>query len=138
MSKGEKVEVKKGNKPSWRPGHRLGFLKVPQGYTGRWCSGDEANIQKKIAEGWIPVNKTTVPSGEHVKPYSDHVGADSMAGAIRYQELVGMMLPDELKASRDEYHKDQNLAQIKSKVMVNDAQELGRHKNAIKSYITIE
>lgn len=134
-------EVKKGNKPSWKPASRLGFLTVPKGYTPRWCSGDEANIQKKMAEGWVPVNKTTVPSGEHVRSHNERQvnDSDNLSGVVRYREMVGMMLPNELKEARDEFHKEENMKQLKAKVMMDSASnQLGRHKNQISSHITID
>lgn len=127
---------KKGRKPNWRPAARLGHLRVPPGFVPRWCSSDEADMQRKLAEGWIPVNRTTVPSGEHVRKEAvtkEVFDGENPYGAIGYREMIGMMLPEEMKAARDEYHREESLHQLRSKVMGKEKAEekLGRYKDAI-------
>lgn len=114
--------VKSGKRPSWKPASRLGELSVPEGYNGRWCSNDEANIQKKLAEGWVFVNKTNFPQTEHKESgNADVVDSVGVQGGVTYREMVGMMLPAELVEARTEYYKERNRKQLMAKIKMKDA-----------------
>lgn len=122
--------VKKGKKPSWKPASRLGELNVPKGYNGRWCSNDEANIQKKLAEGWEFVNKTNFPQMGHVGSGNpDVVDSVGVQGGVTYREMVGMMLSAENVEARTEYYKERNRKQLMAKIQMKD---VGDENSAIK------
>lgn len=102
----EKTEPVRGTRPGFRPADRLGEgLKAPHGFTARWVRNDAANVAKKKAEGWI-VMKPSDNKGEYVEDFDVNQGTP-MHNGIRYQDMIAMMLPNELKESRDEYYRNE-------------------------------
>jgi hypothetical protein len=120
-------EVKKGRKPSWRPASRLGFLDTPDGFRARWCNSDEANIQKKMTEGWVPVNKTTFPGAAHLRTGAAKEVAEgqNLGSAVRYREMVGMMLPKDIYEARTEYFKNETVNNTRARMVTDAKDKLG-------------
>ena len=94
----------KGTPPGWRPSGQLPRLKAPAGFTPKWSSIEK--LTERMSEGW-----------QIMKP-SDNVGpaiinidvndVGSLTGALRYRDLVAIMLPKELKTARDEWVRNEN------------------------------
>lgn len=89
-------------KPSWRPARMLDLENRANGYRYRWCDTDDANLRKKLAEGWVYVNKETGHPVEHIDPDLQH-GGKSPDGSVKYRDLIVMALPEEIAQQRDEY-----------------------------------
>lgn len=139
---------KKGNSPSWQAADRLGYLKVPDGHVGRWCNRDDANIQKKLAEGWQFVNKTNFPDGEHQKagrPRKEVQDGERLGSAITYREMVGMALPIEdihgngkCKKAREDYFHKETVEKTLSRIRATRARgNAGKYGGSITSSLTI-
>ena len=88
---------KKKGTVTWKPAQRLETYEKTPGFRYRWCWKDDANLDKKKAEGWIFVNKTTGIEAEHEQESAD------IGTAKTHRELVLMALPEELGKARDEY-----------------------------------
>lgn len=96
----------KATKPGWKPASVLPNLKARPGFTARWIRNDAGNIARKKAEGWIPM---TAKDNVGVAIEDDTAtGAQPLTNVIRYQDMIGMMLPDDLKQARQEYHRNEN------------------------------
>jgi hypothetical protein len=90
--------VAKGTYPGWKPSSLLGTLKARSGFTARWVSHDPARIAKMRSEGWITMKPT-----DNIGTYAQD--ESSLSGELRYRDMIGMMLPDQLKKSRNEYYR---------------------------------
>ena len=101
----EKKEEIKATKPGWRPASRLGVLKAPPGFTARWVSDDSANVAKKKAEGWIMMKPKDNLGTEITQ--QDVADTKGLGECIKYRDMVAMMLPDDLKEARDEFHREE-------------------------------
>ena len=98
-------EPKKATKPGWRPSSMLGTLKAPSGFTARWVRNDPASVAKKKAEGWIVMRPQDNKGTEIVQTdVADQKGSDSH---IVYRDCIAMMLPDEMRLAREEYHRNE-------------------------------
>ena len=93
----EETEKKKG-KPSWRPHNGLIVKKMKKGLRYRWANRDEANLDKKQAEGWVFSNTET--------------GGDATSQA--YRDLVVMHMPEELAQARSAYYQDRTDQYLKT------------------------
>jgi hypothetical protein len=115
---------KKGTKPGWKPAGQIPRLKAPKGFTPKWASPDK--LDRLRAEGWIIMKPEDNKGQEILK--ADVNDAGSLTGALRYRELIAVMLPNELKAERDEWHRnDENKSAMKNILKQTDEQlkELG-------------
>lgn len=114
---------KKGTRPGWRPAGQLPRLKAPSGYTAKWANPEK--LDKLRAEGWEIMKPEDNRGQEIIK--ADVNDAGSLTGALRYRELVAIMLPNELKAERDEYIRSENREAVKHILKETDekAKELG-------------
>lgn len=83
----------------------LDVLDKNKAFRYRWVNKDDARIAKKMAEGWVHVNKESGISGEQVKPGKTEDGKPLTSGLQEYRELVLMALPEELGKARDEWVK---------------------------------
>ena len=91
---------KKKGKSSWAPANRLTVANKQEDFRYRFVDQDAMNVQRKQAEGWQFVNRSTGIPGEHIRP--GHVGDDTpIDGAMTYRDLVVMGLPEELAQERD-------------------------------------
>lgn len=136
----EEKPVKKGRKVEWKPARALDHLKAPEGHKVRWCNNDEANIQKKMAEGWIPVNKTTAPSVTHSRKVANTV-EDGTAQSTNpaYRELVGMALPEDLLEARTDYYKRKSEQQVRGRIRGDSAKrDLAKYADAIKTTVVVD
>lgn len=98
------TEKKKGTKPGWRPAGQLPGLKAPHGFTAKWANPEK--IDKLLAEGWI-VMKPEDNRGSPILRVDVNDG-NSLTGALRYRELIAVMLPTEMKEARDEWIRNEN------------------------------
>lgn len=102
--------VKKGY-ASWQPAQRLNVVNRKPGFRYRWVDRDPANLEKKLAEGWVLVNGTSgKPEVEHERRPHPSDGTD-LTSAKRYRELVLMALPEELGKARDAFMAEQTQKQ---------------------------
>lgn len=101
---------KKGHR-SWNPAQRLDVVGKAKGFRYRWCNNDPANIEKKLAEGWVLVNKTTNLPGEHERRETPQDGAN-LTTAKTYREMVLMALPEDIALDRDRYVNEQSQKQV--------------------------
>lgn len=103
------IEKTKGTRPGWRPAGQLPRLKAPPGFTPKWANPEK--LDKLLAEGWM-VMKPEHNRGDPILKVDVNDG-HSLTGAIRYRELVAIMLPMEVKQDRDEWLRDENREAVK-------------------------
>ena len=131
-------EIKKG-RPSWKPAsNKLNVVKKVAGFRYRWCDKDEMNIEKKKAEGWEHVNKTTGIPGESGQR-SDVPDGKSLDSTQKYRELELMALPEEVAQERDRHFQeltDKQTVGLK-KTLEDDLKKSG-FKGGLHGKITIE
>lgn len=96
---------KKGNS-TWKPAQKLEVRNKKKGFRYRWCDKDPANIQKKLAEGWVVATKDSGTKADHVVP---GVTGDGKAptSVTEYRESVLMVLPEEVAQARDRFFQEQ-------------------------------
>lgn len=133
--------IKKGKKAQFRPASKLGYFNAPDGYVGRWVNaGDQGNMMRKQAEGWEVVNMATMPGFQHINEIIRHKEVTESGGlgngVLRHNEMIAMILPNEMKESRDQYYgnltKKRTEARIQSKEQKEKLQASG-YDNAIHS-----
>lgn len=100
-------ESVKATPPVWRPANKMAELKAKKGYTARWVNNDPANIAKKKAEGWI-VMKPEDEIGTFSTSYKDVNDGKALGTGIVFRDSIAMMIPDELKAAREEFMRQEN------------------------------
>lgn len=100
---------KKGTPPGWKPSSQLPKLRAPSGYTPKWSS--VAKLTERMSEGWKIMKPEDNRGEEIINMDVNDVG--SLTGALRYRDLVAIMLPKELKEARDKWHRDQNKEAMK-------------------------
>ena len=94
----------KGTPPGWKPASQLPNLKAPPGFTAKWSS--PAKLTERMSEGWKLMKPEDNKGGEIVNIDVNDVG--SLTGALRYRDLVAIMLPKELKQARDNWLRNEN------------------------------
>lgn len=104
----EKIK-KKGTPPGWRPAGQLPRLKAPNGYTAKWANPEK--LDKLRAEGWEIMKPEDNRGQEILKVDVNDTG--SLTGALRYREMIAIMLPNDLKKARDEWVRNENKAAVK-------------------------
>lgn len=111
MPEAEHKEVvkTKGTPPGWKPASQLPNLKAPPGYTAKWSS--LAKLTERVSEGWIVMKPDDNKGKDIVNVDVNDVG--SLTGALRYRDLVGIMLPKELKEARDAWVRNENAEAMK-------------------------
>lgn len=85
----------------------LGNIKAPDGYSARWVAPH--NVERRLAEGYEFINKSTCPSAEHTdRKTAGFKGVDgaNIGTAITYREMVAMAAPKELVESRTRYFEE--------------------------------
>ena len=100
---------KKGTPPGWRPATQLPKLKGPSGFTVKWCNPNK--LTERRSEGWQIMKPEDHKGEEIVNIDVNDVG--SLTGALRYRDMVAMMLPKELKEARDEWVRNENKEAMK-------------------------
>lgn len=146
----EEVEVKqekKGKRVQFRPAAKLGGFQAPDGYVPRWVnSADTANVMRKQQEGWEFANSVTMPGYKqlnevlHGKEVTESNGLSK--GVIRHNEMVAMVLPQEIKESRDEYFgnltKQRTQSRIQSKEQKDKLKNIGYNSDGYENTLTID
>lgn len=94
----------KGTRPGWKPSSQLPRLKAPNGFIAKWSA--PAKLTERLSEGW-KIMKPVDNQGEEILNI-DVNDVSSLTGALRYRDLVAIMLPKELKAARDEWLRNEN------------------------------
>lgn len=94
------TETKKRGNNSWQPARVLDVSGRQAGFRYRWCDRDAANIDKKLAEGWVMVDGTSKLPGEHMARKSPDDGKP-LDSTKTYREYVLMALPEERGQARD-------------------------------------
>jgi hypothetical protein len=114
---------KKGTRPGWKPAGQIPRLKAPPGFTAKWANPEK--LDKLRAEGWIIMKPEDNRGQEILKVDVNDTG--SLTGAIRYREMIAIMLPNELKAERDEWLRNENREAMKNILKQTDEklQDLG-------------
>ena len=105
----DQTPKKKGTPPGWRPAGQTPRLKAPPGFTPKWANPEK--LDKLRAEGWV-VMKHEDNKGDPILRVDVNDGS-SLTGAIRYREMVAVMLPNDLKAARDEWVRNENKEAMK-------------------------
>jgi hypothetical protein len=118
----ETVKKTKGTPPNWKPSGQLPNLKAPSGFTAKWCN--PAKLSERRSEGWQIMKPSDNKGAEIINIDVNDVG--SLTGALRYRELVAIMLPKELKEARDNWLKNENLEATKTILKKTD-KELAQH-----------
>jgi hypothetical protein len=121
----EPVIKTKGTRPGWKPAGQLPKLKAPPGFTPKWASSDPGKLTKLRAEGWI-LMKPSDNKGEEILKV-DVLDGSPIASELRYRDLVAVMLPNEMKAQRDEWLRNENREAMKNVLNQTDAklEEIG-------------
>lgn len=115
----QEVQVKtKGTRPGWKPSSQLPHLKAPAGFCAKWCA--PAKLTERRAEGWQIMKPSDNVGEEIVNVDVNDVG--SLTGALRYRDLVAIMLPKELKKQRDEYLRNENNEAMKGVLRKTDGE----------------
>ena len=106
----------KGTPPGWKPASQTPNLKAPPGFTEKWSS--LAKLTERISEGW----KVMRPEDNHGKEIVniDVNDVGSLTGALRYRDLVAIMLPLELKSARDNWLRNENNEAMKGVLKKSD------------------
>ena len=99
----------KGTPPSWKPAAQLPKLKAPNGFTAKWCN--PAKLTERLSEGWKLMKPEDNKGSEILN--IDVNDAGSLTGALKYRDLVAIMLPNELKEARDKWLRSENQEQMK-------------------------
>lgn len=106
----EETKVKKkGTPPNWKPSSQLPKLKAPAGYIAKWSA--PAKLTERLSEGW-KIMKPDDNKGDAILNL-DVNDVGSLTGALRYRDLVAIMLPKELKEARDIWLKNENAEAMK-------------------------
>lgn len=102
----EKVE---GTPPGWKPASQLPKLKGPKGWTVKWSN--PAKLTERLSEGWL-IMKPEDNKGEKILNI-DVNDVSSLTGALRYRDMVAIMLPQDLKQARDNWLRNENKEAMK-------------------------
>jgi len=100
----QEAPVKKGNE-SWKESQLLDVDNKSPDFRYRWCWVDDMNVEKKLREGWVFVNKETGIPGEHKHPNRADDGKP-LDSAKRYRDTVLMALPEERGKARDRHFQE--------------------------------
>lgn len=100
---------KKGTPPGWKPSNQLPKLKAPPGFVPKWSS--VSKLTERMSEGWKIMKPTDNRGEEIINVDVNDVG--SLTGALRYRDLVAIMLPNELKEERDKWLRGENKEAMK-------------------------
>lgn len=118
----------KGTPPGWKPASQLPRLKAPAGWTAKWSAPNK--LTERLSEGW-KIMKPSDNKGEEILNI-DVNDVGSLTGALRYRDLVAIMLPKELKLARDEYHRNENKEAMKGVLRETD-EKLKEH--GVETYV---
>jgi len=105
MSEAIEKPVKKGT-ASWRPAKTLEVKSHRPGFRQRWVNIDPANVEKKMAEGWVYAEKSEHDRAKGV----DH--GKNIGTVKQYRDLVLMEIPEEIALARTEYHRAETESQV--------------------------
>jgi len=103
---GQKAPAKKGN-PTWKPATLLTTFNKKPGIRYRWVNPDADNVERKLAEGWKPVNKTTGATVD-TPDYNTFQSEKSLDTTRTRRGMILMGLDEELGKARDEYYRKQS------------------------------
>lgn len=103
------VVKKKGTPPGWKPASQLPKLKAPRGFIAKWAN--PTKLTERLSEGW-QIMKPDDNKGEQIVNI-DVNDVGSLTGALRYRDLVAIMLPNELKEARDNWLRNENKEAMK-------------------------
>lgn len=118
----------KGTPPGWKPSSQLPRLKAPPGWTQKWSS--PAKLTERLSEGWKIMKPSDNHGEEVVNIDVNDVG--SLTGALRYRDLVAIMLPVALKEARDNWLKNENKESMKG--ILKDTDEKLK-ENGVETYV---
>jgi hypothetical protein len=99
----------KGTPPTWKPADQLPRLKAPAGWVPKWCN--PAKLTDRLSEGW-KIMKPTDNKGDEIVNIDVNDSA-SLTGALKYRDMVAIMLPKELKEARDNWLRNENKEAMK-------------------------
>lgn len=87
----------------WKPASLLQMKGKEAGWRYRWCARD--TLDKKLAEGWEPVQAQKSPQGKDAA-LGDITLVDGtrLTGIIIKRDLVYCRMPEEMAKSREEYY----------------------------------
>lgn len=109
---------KKGTPPGWRPASQLPKLKAPAGWTAKWSH--PGKLTERMSEGWKIMKPEDNRGEEIINIDVNDVG--SLTSALRYRDMVAIMLPKELKEARDNWLRNENKEAMKGILRETDEQ----------------
>lgn len=110
-NKMQEIEKKtKGTPPTWKPSGQLPKLKAPPGFTAKWSAMHK--LTERLSEGWVIMKPDDNKGDKIINIDVNDVG--SLTGALRYREMVAIMLPKEMKEARDAWHRNENKEAMRS------------------------
>jgi len=124
------VNAKRVGKKPWKPAAVAPIINGvdAEEYRTRWVnSADPINMQRKQAEGWQVLNETTMPGiTDSNRTFFESqqynaVKGNGSDGAVRYREMVGMVLPMDDYEARQEYIQGQTDKQTRARVKQSDS-----------------
>lgn len=118
----EEAPKKKGTKPGWRPSSQLPRLKAPSGFVAKWSN--PGKLEDRVAEGWVIMKPSDNKGTPIINVDVNDVG--SLTGALRYRDLVAIMLPVELQEARREWLKQENTDAMKG-ILKDTDKEFEKH-----------
>lgn len=132
MPEAEQQEVikskTKGTPPGWKPAGQLPKLKAPAGFIPKWSA--IGKLTERLSEGW-KIMKPEDNKGEAIINVDVH-DVGSLTGALRYRDLVAIMLPKELKEARDNWLRNENKEAMKGILRESDEK---LNKGGVETYI---
>ena len=93
---------KKGN-TSWKPASLLDIRGKDPSFRDRIVRKDDANIAKKLKEGWEFVDGTSFSKTEHVDPTGRPDLGKKLTSLQEGHDWVLMRMPEETARARDSY-----------------------------------
>lgn len=95
--------VKKGNR-SWKPATLLDAFNKQPGLAYRWVRNDPDNLDRKLAEGWSPVNATSGGLADIKDIDAFKAGKPTTSVRMRRGQIL-MAMDEETNQSRKAYYK---------------------------------
>jgi|TARA_R110002020_G_scaffold84472_4_gene209229 hypothetical protein len=138
LAKKETPVAKKKGRPSWKPAQWLDVPGKAESHGYRWVDKDPMNVQRKVSEGWVFVNRETGVPGEQLSP--EDVGDGKPLDSTKvYREMVLMAMPKDVIKERDAYFNEQTEGHVRSlkENLKSEIQREDEHTADIYGNITI-
>jgi hypothetical protein len=112
---------KKGN-AVWKPAQRLNVVRRDPEWRYRWVNSDPANIDKRLAEGWVFAEDAKHDRAKHIED-----GTGIGTAKQTYRDLTLMKMREDMARARTRYYQDQTEQQVRAVAEANmTKQQLNR------------